>query len=55
MFALRKDEPVSASRFVEPDRLFAIIEANVRYQPALDGNFLNGPGAIRGVSGHTGT
>lgn len=31
-FLLRKEQPVDASRFVEPDKLFEILEANVRSQ-----------------------
>jgi len=34
--ALRKDEPVSASRFIEPDKLFAALDANVRKQPEFE-------------------
>lgn len=36
VFALRKDEPVSAIRFVEPDKLFAALDANVRGQPEFE-------------------
>lgn len=36
VFALRKDEPVSATRFVEPDKFFAALDANVRSQPEFE-------------------
>ena len=36
MVALRKAEPVSASRFIEPDKLFAALDANVRSQPGFE-------------------
>ena len=34
--ALRKNEPVSAIRFVEPDKLFAALDANIRSQPEFE-------------------
>lgn len=36
MFILRREEPVSAKRFVEPDKLFQIVEANVRSHPEFE-------------------
>ena len=36
VYILLRSEPVSASRFVEPDRLFQIVEANVREQTEFD-------------------
>lgn len=36
LFVLRKPEPIAASRYVEPDRLFEAIVANVRHCPELE-------------------
>ncbi len=36
VFALRDDEPVSPSRFVEPDKLFETLQANIRNQPGFE-------------------
>ena len=36
VFIFRSDEPVSANRFVEPDRFFQIVETNVRKQAEFE-------------------